>query len=323
MMISLPIFGAWYDHLPDAIRNEGWLVPLILVGIGAAIATLVLVVGYLALKLIFPKLTAIARTTAIEAWAQPLFWVLLAFGSLLLILSIYVPYNTLGDDIKVAKETGLTLIMIAGIFLAVWTASVSIADEVEGRTALTVLSKPVSRLQFVLGKFVGIVAPVYSLFIILGALYLATVSYKVSYDAKESSRQAPTIEQRQVEMVQVVPGLVLAFMETVVMTAISVAISTRLMMLPNLLICSSIYVLGHLVPLVVNSAAGKVPLVRFIGQLIATVLPVLDHFSIQAAVATGRTVPLDYIGWAALYCGLYSTLAMLLALILFEDRDLA
>src|SRR3954465_5769407 len=121
MMSSLPIFGAWYDHLPDAIRNEGWLVPLLLVAIGVAIATFVLVFMYFALKFTLPKLSAIARTTAIEAWAQPLFWVLAVFGGVLLILSVFVPYNTLGDDIKVAKETGLTLIMIAGIFLAVWT----------------------------------------------------------------------------------------------------------------------------------------------------------------------------------------------------------
>jgi ABC-type transport system involved in multi-copper enzyme maturation permease subunit len=323
MMSSLPIFGAWYDHLPEFIRSEGWLVPLILVAIGTAAACLALVIFYYTVKLALPKLAAIARTTAIEAWAQPLFWVLVAFGAVLLLLSVFVPYNTLGDDTKVAKETGLTLIMVLGIFLAVWTASVSIADEVEGRTALTVLSKPVSRLQFVLGKFLGVVTPVYSLFVILGAVFLATISYKVSYDAKEMARQPPTVEQRQVEMVQVAPGLVLAFLETVVMASISVAISTRLMMLPNLLICSSVYVLGHLVPLVVNSAAGKVPLVRFIGQLIATVLPVLEHFNIQAAIATGRDVPLDYIGVATLYCLLYSTLAMLLALILFEDRDLA
>ena len=38
-------------------------------------------------------------------------------------------------------------------------------------------------------------------------------------------------------MIGIVPGLVLAFMETVVLTAISVAISTRLPMLPNLVIC--------------------------------------------------------------------------------------
>jgi hypothetical protein len=53
------------------------------------------------------------------------------------------------------------------------------------------------------------------------------------------------------------------------------------------------------------------------------VLPVLDHFNVQAAVAGGVRIPLDYLAWAALYCVLYSAVAMLLALILFEDRDLA
>jgi hypothetical protein len=49
----------------------------------------------------------------------------------------------------------------------------------------------------------------------------------------------------------------------------------------------------------------------------------LNVFDIQAAIAGGKHVPLDYLGWALLYCVLYSTVAMLLALILFEDRDLA
>jgi hypothetical protein len=49
----------------------------------------------------------------------------------------------------------------------------------------------------------------------------------------------------------------------------------------------------------------------------------LDHFDIEAAVSTDTPVPLVYLGAAALYCALYSTVAMLLALVLFEDRDLA
>jgi hypothetical protein len=125
------------------------------------------------------------------------------------------------------------------------------------------------------------------------------------------------------EMIRIVPGLVLAFLETVVLTSISVAVSTRLPMLANLLVCASIYVLGHLVPMLVNSSVGKFEIVRFVGQFIATVLPVLDHFNIQAAVAAGATVPMEYLGMALLYCLLYTTIAMLLGLAMFEDRDLA
>jgi hypothetical protein len=44
---------------------------------------------------------------------------------------------------------------------------------------------------------------------------------------------------------------------------------------------------------------------------------------VQASVAGGRIVPLVYLGWAVVYAAIYSTIAMLLALTLFEDRDLA
>ena len=128
---------------------------------------------------------------------------------------------------------------------------------------------------------------------------LILVSYKVVYDARETSNPEPTWQLCNAEMIGTVPGLVLAFMETVVLTAISVAISTRLPMLPNLVICGSIYVLGHLGPLIVQSSVGQNEFVAFFGQLIALVLPVLDHFNIQAAVAGGVRVPLDYLAWAA------------------------
>ena len=165
------------------------------------------------------------------------------------------------QDVKVVKDEGLTLIMVLSIILALWTASMSIAEEIEGRTALTVLSKPISRRSFILGKFLGIIGPVALLFIVLGALFLATVSYKVVYDARESAQEEPTRQECRESMVQIVPGLVLAFMEAVVFVAISVAISTRLPMLPNLIICLSVYVLGHLVPMLANSAVGKLELV--------------------------------------------------------------
>jgi len=108
-----------------------------------------------------------------------------------------------------------------------------------------------------------------------------------------------------------------------VFTAIGVAISTRLPMLPNLIICLSVYVLGHLVPMLVNSAVGQFEIVAFVAGVFATILPVLDHFNIYAAIATGAEVPWSYVAWAGLYCALYSSVAMLVALLLFEDRDLA
>jgi hypothetical protein len=128
-------------------------------------------------------------------------------------------------------------------------------------------------------------------------------------------------------MIGIVPGLALAFMEAVVMAAIAVAIATRLPMLANLSICFTIYIVGHLLPLLVMSEQVRerdpYGIIQFMGQFFAVVLPVLEHFNIYAAIAGGRAVPWVYLGWAFAYCVLYTGVALLFALFLFEDRDLA
>ena len=221
------------------------------------------------------------------------------------------------------EENGLTLVMLLSIILGLWTASVSLADEIDGRTAMTVLCKPISRRDFVLGKFLGIMAPVAILFIVLGTLFLASVSYKVFYDARETAQPEPNSQQCLQEVERIAPGLVLAFYVATVMVSISVAISTRLGILPNLVICFSIYVLGNLVPMLAKSSMGQMAIVTFLADLLAAILPVLEHFSIYGPIATGESVPPAYLGLAGLYCLAYSSLAMLAALLMFEDRDLA
>jgi ABC-type transport system involved in multi-copper enzyme maturation permease subunit len=301
-----------------------WVKPLWLVGVGAAILILAIILFQATvLRLLLPKVAAISWATAKECLSQPLFYVLLAIGAAALLIFPIFPYFTFGEDVKVVKDTGLVLIMVLSVILALWTASVSIAEEIEGRTAMTVLSKPIARWHFILGKFIGIVLPVAFFFVILGSIFLTTISYKVKYDARESCATTPTAQDCQNEIVGVLPGLALAFMETAVLTSISVAISTRLPMLPNLIICGAIYVLGHLVPTLVNSTVGQLEFVRFVADLLSTALPMLEHFNIYPAIAAGRAVPWSYVGWAGVYCVVYSGAAMLFALLLFEDRDLA
>jgi hypothetical protein len=290
----------------------------------AAVSVFGLFAIYLALRFVAPRTSVIAAATAKETIAQPLFTLLVAIGFVALVSYVFIPYNTFGEDVKMLKTSGMTTIKVLAIIMALWTASTSVADEIEGRTALTVLSKPVGRRQFILGKFLGIIWPIVLMFVILGFVFLLTVSFKVVYDARESSKTTPEWTECYAEVVRIVPGLVLSFLEAVIMAAISVAVSTRLPMLPNLVICGSIYVLGHLAALIVkSSAADNIVFVRFVGRLLAMVLPVLDHFEIEGAIAGATSVPMAYLGWALVYSAAYSAAAILLALFFFEDRDLA
>ena len=112
---------------------------------------------YVVQRMAAPRMFAVALSTFKSEVAQPLFVLILGGGVFALIAFIWIPYNTFGEDIKMLKDTGLTLILVLSIVLALWSASTSVADEIEGRTALTVLSKPLNRRSFVIGKYAGIV----------------------------------------------------------------------------------------------------------------------------------------------------------------------
>lgn len=288
-----------------------------------AIAVVGLFLLYFMQRASFPRMSAVALATAKSEMGQPLFVILAVFGVLCLGAFIFIPGNTFGEDIKILKDSGLTLIKVLACFQAIWAAGVSVAEEIEGRTALTVLSKPIDRRAFILGKFVGISWTAALMFIILGSFFILFVAYKPIYDAREGANDDPTWQICFWEATRVIPGMVLAYMETMVLASISVAISTRLPMVANFTICFTIYLLGNLAPLIVQKSEDQFPIVQFFAQLIATVFPNLENFNTYAAIAGGKDVPVLYLGGAGLYCLIFTFISMLLALLLFEDRDLA
>lgn len=326
-----PIDGLYFNNRGDgeATITVRWMVqpeyPQAGLMIWAGCSVVAFYLLFLFIMTTFPKVYAIAQSTFKTEVSQPVFLILLLLGSAFVVASIYIPYNTFGEDIKMYKDSALTLIRVLGIFLAVWAASKSLAEEIEGRTALTVLSKPVSRRQFIIGKYVGIGMTIALLFIVVGLLFYVCTGYKPVYDSSESTVRDFAWETCHLEAVSTLPGMILAYLEAMVFAAISVVISTRLGILANFMICFSIYILGHLTPLIVQSAevAESFEGVVVFGQLISIIFPVLDHFDINAAITGGVTVPTVYLGWAAVYCALYGLIALLLALVLFEDRDLA
>ena len=271
------------------------------------------------------KSLTIAMATAKEAIRQPAFFVLAGIAGFWLIASIFIAYFTFGEDIKMYKDTGLTTISFACLLLALLTASSTVAEEIDGKTAITLLSKPINRRQFIVGKFLGIEIGVLAMFLFLGVLFSLGVAYKYNYDIRESAT-ADAAGRQWNQVAQVLPGLALGFFEVTVLTAVSVAISTRLPMLVNLVVCISIFFLGHLTPILVAiTGAGQTnELVSFMAQLFSFGLPELEFFNAGPAISTGSVIPwLGYVLPAFGYCVLYSGAAILFAFLLFEDRDLA
>jgi hypothetical protein len=291
--------------------------------VGIAVVFFLTITGLLAFRQAAPRVWALALSTAKNEMAQPLYLLLLAIGLFGVLLFGIYPFNTLGDDIRLLKDSGVTLIMVLCMLQAVWSAGTSVSEEIEGRTALTVLSKPVSRRSFILGKYAGIMLAVLVLFVIIAAVLLIVISYKPIYDARESTRAATIWQTGHEEIMTTIPVLGLYFMETMAIGAVAVALATRLPLLANFITCFVIYVIGNLTSPLVASTQGNNELVGFVGKLIAVVVPNLNVFNVQSAVDAGNPIPMIYLAGAFNYLVCFAIAVWMLAMLLFEDRDLA
>ncbi len=288
-----------------------------------AIGFFLFVFGYIALRQAAPRVSAVAISTAKSEMAQPIYLLLMALGVFGVSIFAILPFNTIGEDIRMMKDSAVTLIMVLGMLQVVWSASTSVNEEIEGRTALTVLSKPLSRRSFLIGKYIGIMFTVLVMFVTISAVLMVELSYKPIYDARETTRVVPVWQVGHEELVTTVPALLLYFMETMAIGGIAVALATRLPLLANFVACFVIYVIGNLTAPLVRSTNGENELVGFVGKLIAVVVPNLNAFNVQSAMDSNNHIPPIYLAGVFNYLVCFGVMILMVSMLMFEDRDLA
>jgi len=106
------------------------------------------------------KLFTITRNTFIETIRQPVYAIIITAALLLFYVSPSISMYTMSDDNKLLRELGLSTLFIASLFIAIFSASGAVAEEIENKTIMTVLTKPVQRPIFILAKFLGVTAAV-------------------------------------------------------------------------------------------------------------------------------------------------------------------
>src|SRR5882672_602211 len=99
----------------------------------------------------------ILRHTFREAVVQPIYSLLLVFGTAILGIFAMLPFFTLGEDTTMYKSVGLDIILLFVLIATLFATSKSIFEEIEDRTMLTLMSKPLKKWEVLLGKYLGIV----------------------------------------------------------------------------------------------------------------------------------------------------------------------
>ena len=127
------------------------------------------------------KLLSIASGTFQELIRQPVYLLLLAGGVAFIALLGNISYFALGDEARMVKQSALAFMLVAGLFSAALSASSTLAREIQIGTALAVLSKPVGRVTFLLGKYLGLALALALQSIVL--LLAVLLAGRMAYDA--------------------------------------------------------------------------------------------------------------------------------------------
>jgi ABC-2 type transport system permease protein len=134
------------------------------------------------------KFFVLAKNTFIEILRKPVYSVIMAAALFLFILSPSLTMYTMSDDNKLLRELGLSTLFLASLFIAIFSASGAVAEEIENKTISTVLTKPVQRPIFIIAKFFGVVAAVTL------AHYICTIGFLMSIRHGVMETNADTLD---------------------------------------------------------------------------------------------------------------------------------
>ena len=284
----------------------------------------------------------ITRHTFVESISQPIYSLLLGAGAAIVVIFMFLPFFTLGEDTTMFKSVGLDIIVVLVLVATLFATSRSIHEEIEDRTMLTLMSKPVSRLEVLVGKYIGLILSAAVAVAALGALLCLCTWWRVPGDYMLNNRSvdprdvAQLTNLRSAHLGGLYPSLLLSWMQIAVLAAISVAVSTRFSLVVNLPAVILLYVAGNLTRFLPDATASASTFAKGLSTVLSSVLPFLEVFDLKRYAVystigmdladTTRTVSYGFI-WAnvalsAVYAAFYAAFALLLGLLVFRNREL-
>jgi ABC-type transport system involved in multi-copper enzyme maturation permease subunit len=240
------------------------------------------------------------------------------FATLLLGASFLIAQLTAGQDMKIIKDLGLAALSIFGLLIAVFIGIGLVSKEVERKSIYALITKPISREQFILGKYAGLVFTLITNLSAMTAVFYLVLLY-MNATTSEIARQAwpaPAMDPRLLVAVT----LILA--ELMVVTALALFFSTFSSPLLSTVLTLGFWVAGHFSEdLRQFNQVVEMPIAAWIAKALYYVLPNLSPFDIKAEVVHGMPVPAMHVAYTLAYAVLYISILLLGAIAIFRRRD--
>lgn len=252
------------------------------------------------------KILAIAKNTFREAVRDRILYNLIIFVLLIMACAVLLGELTDGQEVRTITNIGLNAMLIFGVFIAIFVGVGLVSKEIEKRTVFAIFAKPVTRAEFIVGKYLGLTLTLLVNTAVMGVgLSLALLWVGGSQMA-----------------VSVWPSIFLIFLELTIVTAVAVLFSSFSSPALSALLSFLVFLIGHLSSSLRDLAAGLgSAAISVVFDIIYYVLPNLANFSFRTEAANGMVPNASMLTACVIYAVAYCTIVLAAAVAVFSRRN--
>ncbi len=252
------------------------------------------------------KILAIALNTSREAVRNKILYSILFFACLITGISALFGAASIGDTGKFVRDFSLFSISLFGVVTTVVLGVNLLNKELVKRTIYNILSKPVGRWEFVLGKFLGLLATLLVMTALMSIAFLAML----------------WVLERRIDW-EMLPAIGAMCMELSILLAVAIFFSS-IVVTPALagLFTIATFVAGRSAPMLFYFFSEEYPAgLRYSMRALYEILPHLDRFYVADRIVGGVPLPAEYYIYALAYALAYTALLLVLSVVIFRRRE--
>lgn len=252
------------------------------------------------------RLTALALSTFRETVRDRIFYLVAVFGFVMLASTAVLSPLTVGAQGKIMSDVGLAAMSIFGLLVVVFVGTSMVRKETDKGTILTILSKPVGRREYLLGKFLGLNLTLLCMMTVMGLVFLLM-----------------TFLAPGTFSLRFIPVFYMTFLELTLVNAVAVFFSTSVSPILAAVFTLGTFAVGHLSQSIrdFGQMQGS-PLQQKIAEAVYYLVPNLEVFNVRGEVVHGASVAAPHLAMASLYGIAWTCLLLLLAGSVFARKEL-
>jgi ABC-type transport system involved in multi-copper enzyme maturation permease subunit len=253
----------------------------------------------------------IAKTTLGEALRKKILNIFLLVAVAMIAFSVSFAFFSYREEITIIKSMGLGVIAIAGMFIAIVLGINLVPAEIERKTIYTILSKPVRRHEFLLGKFLGSLLTILVNIGLMSIIFIALVAWKNQWHPEFA----------------LLKGLLMIFFQLYLLSSVALLFSVFTTPVVNFFLTTAVYIVGSLsdITLAMSRGEEKNFIVKGFYWALHNLVPQFANFFTQNPLIHPEVVIRNegiYYAQNIIYAIVYAAVLLIIAILLFERRDM-